>query len=633
MKKTLYTVLTIAAAALLAASCDKFLDRQEDEQLTEEKIWASFNYTRQYFFNCMGYLPDDANSFYSSVPYFGATDEASMTWNYSYRYINFGSWNATTVPNDYFNYRYQCIRDCNIFLKNVMDCSDPVLAEDTARQKQLELWYACVRWARAYSYFLLMRDYGPIFLVGDELMDFTASTQELQRPRDPWEDCVKYVVDEMTWCAENLPVTQSSANLGLPTRGAALAVISRLQLYSARPLFNGASLYRTVRNPDGTDLFPAQPDQDKWVLAAQAARRVIDQDTYKLYKDEKKPDNPYLNYYGIFQETWNDEIIYCGGGYQSRWALGVHTTPTDIATGSAYGGWGPTQTAVDGYAMANGRYPITGYDRSGAPLVDSRSGYPAADREFDLANIVNPFLKALECSETDATSSSPRMYANREPRFYVTVYFPGTGWKHGESVGRAFFGNGMKGHTTHDYPITGYLVNKWYDHTLDSYQGQWGNITFPTIRYAEIYLNYIEAVLECEKAGVSGEGVDYNKAMSCWDELRARSGMSPITEVYPGATVDELIELVHRERQVELAQEGHRYYDTRTWMIATDVCNGPVYGLDVDVVGSINATAAPAELWKRKVVETRVFRPQHYLYPFLQRELDRNKVLTQNYGW
>ena len=201
MKKTLYILI----ALLCVASCDKFLDRQEDEQLTEEKIWKSFTYTRQYFFNCMGYLPDDANNFYSNVPYFGATDEASMTWNYSYRYINFGSWNATTVPNDYFNTRYQAIRDCNIFLSHVLECSDPILESDAARQSQLQLWYDSVRWARAYNYFLLMRDYGPVFLVGDELMDFTASTQELQRPRNTWQECVDYVVSEMTYCAENLP--------------------------------------------------------------------------------------------------------------------------------------------------------------------------------------------------------------------------------------------------------------------------------------------------------------------------------------------------------------------------------------------------------------------------------------------
>jgi len=632
MKKTLY--IFIAFAALLATACDKFLDRQEDETLTEEKIWASYNYTRQYFFNCWGYLPNDGNNVYDN-PYLGATDEASMTWNYAYRYINFGSWNATTVPYDRFNTRYQGIRDCNIFLQNALNCSDPVLESDASRKTQLQLYYNSVRFARAYLYWLLMRDYGPVFLVGDELMDFTATTQELQRPRNTWQECVDYVVSEMTYCAENLPVTLTSANYGLPTRGAALAVISRLQLYSARPLFNGAAMYRTVRNPDGTNLFPPQEDDQKWLLAAQAAKKVIDLGVYKLYTDKDNPTDPYLNYYGVFQEEWNDELIFCGGGYQGRWQFGVHTAPTDIATGTAYGGWGPTQSSVDSYAMASGRYPITGYDRSGSPIIDSRSGYPTADREFDLTSIVNPFLKSLKCTTDDATSSSPRMYANREPRFYVTVYWPGTGWKHGDAVGRAFFANGAVGHTTHDYPITGYLVNKWYDHTLDSYQGQWGNITFPTFRYAEVLLNYIEAVLECVNRGIAGDGVDLDMAMRYWDELRARSGMPSITaaEAYPDATTEELIELVHRERQVELAQEGHRYYDTRTWMIATDVNNGPIYGLDTDVPGSRAATTTPPEVWKRKVVETRVFRSNHYLYPFLQRELDRNKVLTQNLGW
>ena len=631
MKKTLYILL--AFAALAASSCDSFLNRQEDEQLTEDKIWASYSYTRQYFFNCWGYLPNDANDFYSNVPYFGATDEASMTWNYSYRYINFGSWNATTVPNDKFNHRYQCIRDCNIFLKNAPNCSDAVLASDPARKSQLQLYIDCARWVRAYTYFLLMRDYGPVFLVGDELMDFTASTQELQRPRNTWQECVDYVVSEMTYCAQNLPVTLSAANYGLPTRGAALAVISRLLLYSARPLFNGNPMYRTVRNPDGTALFPDQASAQKWADAATAAKNVIDLGAYELYRDEKDPTNPYLNYYGVFQENWNKELIFCGGGYQSRWALTAHTSPTDIATGTAYGGWGPTQSSVDSYAMADGRYPITGYDRNGNPLVDSRSGYPPADREFETTTVVNPFLKALKCSDSDATSISPRMYYNREPRFYVTVYFPGTGWKHGDAVGRAFFANGAVGHTTHDYPITGYLVNKWSDHTQDSYQGQWDNVTFPTIRYAEIILNYVEAVLECEAAGITGTDIDHDLAMTLWAQLRDRSGMAPITEIYPDATTDELIELILRERQIELAQEGHRYFDVRTWLLGEEYLNGPVYGLDTDVRSSRSATSVPPEMWTRKVMENRIFRSNHYLYPFLQRELDRNKVLTQNYGW
>ena len=45
----LYKSILMAFCAMALASCDSFLDRQEDEQLTEEKVWASFSYTRQYF--------------------------------------------------------------------------------------------------------------------------------------------------------------------------------------------------------------------------------------------------------------------------------------------------------------------------------------------------------------------------------------------------------------------------------------------------------------------------------------------------------------------------------------------------------------------------------------------------------
>ena len=637
MKKTLYIILSAFALAAFS-SCDSFLDRQEDETLTFEKIWQQRSYTRRYFLNCWGYLPDDSQIFYTPNVVIGASDEASMTWNWSFRYLNFGSWNASNLPDSKFNKYYEGIRDCNIFLQNGLKVLDN---DDSAVESEVKLWMASARWARAYLYFLLMRDYGPVFLVGDEPMDFTASTEELQKPRNTWDECVKYVTDEMTAIAQSgdLPDTQTDNNLGLPTRGACLAVISRLKLYSARDLFNGNTMYRNLKQyPDGTgpNLFPQTYDANKWAEAAEAAKAVIDLGLYKLYKDKDDPDDPYLNYYGITQEIWNEEIIFSGGGYQSRWSLGVHTAPAGLTTGTAYGGWGPTQQQVDAYAMANGRYPITGYDKNGVPQVDSKSGYPSADREFDMSDFDNPFLLAL-CNDNELATenasckSSPRMYKDREPRFYVSVYWPGTNWMHGTLFHKASFATNAVGHTSHDYPKCGYLVNRFYDHTQDSYQGAWGNVTFPTFRLAEMYLNYIEAVLECEKNNVSSLAVDHSKAMDLWAELRARSGMAPITEAYPDATVEDLIDLVRRERRVELSQEGHRYYDTRTWKIATETDNGPMYGLDVSVTAS--GTTVPAEMWKRTVFETRVFKPQHYLYPFLQRELDRNKILTQNYGW
>ncbi|MEJ5414556.1 hypothetical protein, partial [Salmonella enterica] len=91
------------------------------------------------------------------------------------------------------------------------------------------------------------------------------STSSLARPRDTWEECVAYVVAEMEECARRLPDAHTSAYMGCPTKGAALAVISRLRLYAARDLFNGNSLYRRVVNPDGEQLFPEAYDAQKWV--------------------------------------------------------------------------------------------------------------------------------------------------------------------------------------------------------------------------------------------------------------------------------------------------------------------------------------------------------------------------------
>ena len=119
--------------------------------------------------------------------------------------------------------------------------------------------------------------------------------------------------------------------------------------------------------------------------------------------------------------------------------------------------------------------------------------------------------------------------------------------------------------------------------------------------------------------------------MVYWDDLRDRAGLASITEAYPNATIDELVELVRKERRVELAFEGLRYYDTRTWMISLQTDRGPMYGMNTSAISSGDVTTD--DFWQRVSFENRIFKNNHYLFPFPQRELDRNKVLTQNYGW
>lgn len=611
-------ILSILCVSGSLISCEDFLDKQEDESLTFEKIWLQRSTTRQYWLHTMSYLPSEISDF-SSSPWMGASDEGSVTYDRSIRWINFGSWNPSNVPFYKMDFYYKGIRECNIFLQNADKCQDPLLTLG-----ELAEWKVQCRFARAYYHFLMMRIYGPIILVGDELLDFTASTEDLNRQRSSWDECVKYVVDELNVCISDPAMKEgwsTDREKGLATKGACQAVIARLKLYSARDLFNGNKLYSGLINPDGTNIFPQSYDANKWVEAADAAKVLIDNPMYQLYR-KGDGSNPYENWLGITTEHWNSELIW-STGYKGLYQVGVHTVPTGVA-GTAYGGVGPTQQQVDAFAMENGKYPISGYKSDGEPIVDEESGYT----DEGLSEWTYPAWGGVASYK----QVMPNMYKNREPRFYISVFFGGTDWYHGDKKTKISFAKNGNGNKSHDYPKSGYLVNRFYDHKLNSSAGNWGNMVFPTFRLGEMYLNFIEAVLEGKNRGASMPSNYETLAMQLWNDLRDRAGVPSILEVYPGADTSKLIELVRAERRVELVFEDHRYFDTRTWMIAEQTDGGPMYGMDT-TVPTTDVSVTPDAFWKRTVFETRVFKKNHYLYPFSQRELDRNKLLVQNYGW
>lgn len=261
-------------------------------------------------------------------------------------------------------------------------------------------------------------------------------------------------------------------------------MISRLLLYSARDLFNGNTLYSGVKNPvtadfpelSGVNLFPQTYDANKWLEAAKAAKKVIDMPNYKLYRS--KNNDPYENYNGILGELWNDELIWTDG-YKNRFYLAVNVTPTSVP-GTAYGAVGPTQQQVDAYAMSNGRYPITGYEADGTPIVDPQSGYNA-ETELQKSDWTYPLHGWSAYG--DFAINAPNMYKDREPRFYVSVFFGGTGWAYPDGWAVTSFAKGGNGNKSHDFTKSGYLINRFYDHKLNSTSGTWGNVTFPVFRF------------------------------------------------------------------------------------------------------------------------------------------------------
>lgn len=226
---------------------------------------------------------------------------------------------------------YRSIRECNYGL-SILD--EVKMSETSKSRLRAEL-----RFIRAYRYFDLVRNYGGVVLMEDKVYNLG---QDYSDPtiyvRSNLDDCVTYIVDELTAAASDLPSTYTSNwQKGRGTKGAALALKARMLLYAASPLYTGG-----------------QNDQAKWAKAALAAKAVMELNLYSLYP----------NYGSFFLSEDNSESIF-----SRYYVTGARHVCLEIAYGpNGYGGWGgvtPFQNLVDAYEMNNGKLiedPNSGYD-------------------------------------------------------------------------------------------------------------------------------------------------------------------------------------------------------------------------------------------------------------------------------
>ncbi|WP_316818565.1 RagB/SusD family nutrient uptake outer membrane protein [Pedobacter nyackensis] len=160
---------------------------------------------------------------------------------------------------------------------------------------------------------------------------------------------------------------------------------------------------------------------------------------------------------------------------------------------------------------------------------------------------------------------------------------------------------------------TGYLTKKYVDPS-DVSRPYSGSLGFFIIRYAEVILTYVEALIE--------KG-DYNNpdVITYINMIRNRAGMPNVTATQYN-TQEKLRELLRRERRVEFALEGTRLYDIRRWKIAEQVMNGAVYG------------AYNPETQSLYLSETRIFKANRdYVWPIPLKELNSNPNMVQSDNW
>ncbi|GAA3571358.1 RagB/SusD family nutrient uptake outer membrane protein [Snuella lapsa] len=269
--------------------------------------------------------------------------------------------------------------------------------------------------------------------------------------------------------------------------------------------------------------------------------------------------------------------------------------------------WGgqtdPTQELVDDYEMDNGLY-----------ITDLGSGYDAS----------NP-------------------YANRDPRFYASIFYHGSEFSEiAPSKGEPFIdmewnngneGPGDPGKFHGAASITGYLVKK-FANPKDGFSPQSGRSvsSWQEIRYAEVLLIYAEAANEAEGP--------IAKVYNALNQIRQRAGMPNIPS---GLTKEQMRDRIRHERKIELVFENHRYWDLLRWGIAKDVLDGFVpHGIKIERTAGAPSKADEPQLFDPQYLtysvfevkgRTQTFPESNFKLPIPQSEIDKNPSLNQNPGY
>ena len=605
---------------LLTTGCNKnFLDRQPDDMLDLDAVFAQALETERYLANVYSFVPPlgDGNQGFEGS-FMSIADEADFgaSFMYANHLHNIGNWGPSTTVFDFWTYLYQGVRSASVFIERVDECQE--MSAELRKQRKAE-----ARALRAFYYSLLLRQYGPVVVLAETPFEIDTPPESLQLARTPYDACVQYISAEFDQAISDLPARiTDQGQLGRVDQLVVLAAKARMLLYAASPLFNGNADYGNFVNPDGTPLINTVYDHEKWKTAADAAKAVIDRMPSGLLikTDETGSPNPLSSYRDVFLDRWNQEIIW---GRQPKgelldWHWWQHCAPHQAGGEAVYGA---TQQQVDAFFMANGERPITGYNTDGSPIINPRSGYTEQGFAEETTQYWNEGVS--------------KMYVGREPRFYATISFNGASWvNRGEDGNQSYrfeFWAGGADLVGDNYSKTGYAIRKFI-HPSTVWNPNWANVTVEKLqdiifRLGEVYLNYAEALNEYDFAGNQVEILHYLNL------IRKRAGIPAYGtapgQIAPPPSQSAMRDAIRAERRAELVFEDLRIWDCRRWKIAEQTDDGPFYGINIKGGSHLSDPL----LYKRVVFENRVFQRKHYLWPIPQSEVERNRQCVQNPFW
>ncbi len=574
MRKIYKSLLLLFLGISLLSSCDDFFEVDDRERITEELVlskdndvaamWAYLYHNLEVGFTQVG------NAMLAN-----ASDEADLNAPFAaVQKFNDGSWNAFNNPENPWNSLYAGIRNANKFLQ----ATDSTVNErftyneykivDPVRyaklRRELKAYRIDARFFKAYCHFELWKRYGAIPIV-DEMITLEES---YELDRSSTGQVVTYItglLDEIIPEFDALETMEGSEYTGGRWNS---PNFGRLTQSAAQALKARVLLYAASPLNTGTGEY----DQDLCQQAAQAAAEVI-----------------------------NSGLFSVDIGYRNLFLDKTANNPENILDNRAQ--------ITDFNYMERWNYPLGGSDQWLVSDINTNATCPSQ-------NLVEAY-GTLDGSLVDPENP----YENRDPRLKQTILCNGDEFNGApvESFVGGKAGIGDKNATT-----TGYYLKKFIQEKLNLNINQTGPHVWFIFRYGEVLLNYAEAMLHAHgpaaKMGyVSGDDLS---ALDAVNLIRSRPGV----EMYPLASLNE--EQLRNERRIELAFEGHRFWDVRRWMIAETTENQPLKGMRITRNGDDSFNYEVVNIENRKFVA-----PAMYRHPIPFVEMNNYPGWSQNNGW
>ncbi|MCD7849709.1 MAG: RagB/SusD family nutrient uptake outer membrane protein [Parabacteroides sp.] len=463
-------------------------------------------------------------------------------------------------------------------------------------------------------YFTLAKRYGGVPLIKESQEYNPSDIESLRVPRNTEKDIYDFIVSECQVAAQSLPETRSAEGKYRANKYVALSLCSRAALYAG-----SIARYGTVQSDGLVGISSSEADR-YFQASYDASKTIIESGQYALYN--KKPDDKAQNFCDMFLKGNGDNGEYIfqkqynvAGGKAHSWDK--RNAPFSYRAG----GWGcgiaPTLELVEAYEYIDG-------SEGTLKIKDENGKQVRYDDPIDIFKDKDPrlfasvYLPGSPCQSTKIewkrgliVSDNERHQATSQPDGGNTIVINGTTYSTSGKDGGADAGDASK---------TGFYQKKFFDETLTDMNMDKSETPWPVFRLGEMYLNLAEAAMELNKP---------SEALDAVNKIRERAGIALPSNIN--------MEKIRHERRVELAFEGHRFWDMKRWRIAhQNVEQGGLNGFRGTALYpwyDIRDDKYVFEIGKNTPKQVRIFLEKNYYTKINQDDMNSNPNLIQNPGY